>query len=163
MDVQNKENKTDKNSAGAHTTMEQGAEILEKAEAAASNAYDKTAEAAGNAYKKTSEAMGNAYDKTSEAVGNAYDKTAEAAGNAYDKTSEVVGNAYDKTSKAVSTTYGVVVNYGSENPGKTILIALGLGAGVGFMIGAGYRSSRNSRFAQPVVNALSDIAMGFFR
>lgn len=152
MDVQNKENKTDKNSAAAHTAMEQGAEILEKAEAAASNAYDKTAEAAENAYKKTSEAMGNAYDKTSEAVGNAYDKTAEAA-----------GNAYDKTSKAVSTTYGVVVNYGSENPGKTILIALGLGAGVGFMIGAGYRSSRNSRFAQPVVNALSDIAMGFFR
>ena len=31
MDIQNKENKTDKHSAGAHTTIEQGAEILEKA------------------------------------------------------------------------------------------------------------------------------------
>ena len=154
MEVENNKSKTHKHSA-AQNTMEQGAEMREKAEAAVIDTYEKTAEA-----------IGNAYDKTSEAIGNAYDKTSEAVGNAYDKTSEVVSDAYGKTSKAVGTTYGVVINYGSENPGKTILIALGVGAGVGFIIGVGAVGSRRrngSRFAQPVVNALSDIAMSFFR
>jgi len=130
MDVENHKNKADRHSAAAHTTMEQGAEILEKAGAAASDTYD---------------------------------KTAEAVGNAYDKTSEVVSDAYDKTSKAVSGTYEMVMDYGSENPGKTILIALGVGAGVAFFLGAGSRRLRSGRFAQPVVNAIADIAMGFFR
>ncbi|MBF0257511.1 MAG: hypothetical protein HQK62_01525 [Desulfamplus sp.] len=133
MDVEKNKNKTHKHSADPQSTMEKGAEILEKAGAAASDTYD---------------------------------KTSEAISNAYDKTSEAVSDTYDKTSRVVSETYEIAINYGKKNPGKTILISLGVGAGVGFIIGAGAVGSRRrngSRFAQPVINAISDIAMGFFR
>jgi ElaB/YqjD/DUF883 family membrane-anchored ribosome-binding protein len=82
---------------------------------------------------------------------------------AYGQAKEAVSDVYDKTAQAVSETYDKAKSYSSENPGKTILIALGIGVGLGFLLGASSRRSRTGRFAQPVVNALSDIALGFFR
>jgi ElaB/YqjD/DUF883 family membrane-anchored ribosome-binding protein len=81
----------------------------------------------------------------------------------YGQAEQAVSDVYDKTAQAVSETYEKAKSYSNENPGKTILIALGIGVGLGFLLGASSRRSRTGRFAQPVVNALSDIALEFFR
>jgi ElaB/YqjD/DUF883 family membrane-anchored ribosome-binding protein len=83
----------------------------------------------------------------------------------YGQAEQVVSDVYDKTAKAIGETYDQAKSYSTENPGKTILIALGIGVGLGFLLGASSssRRSRTSRFAQPVVNALSDIALELFR
>jgi len=83
----------------------------------------------------------------------------------YGQAEEAVSDAYDKTAQAVGETYAQAKSFSSENPGKTILMALGIGVGLGILLGAGAsaRTSRTSRYAQPVVNALSDIALAFFR
>ena len=105
-----------------------------------------------------------AYGQTEQAVGDAYDKTVQKAGEVYDKTAQKAGEAYDKTAQKVSETYEKAKHYSHENPGKTIFIALGIGFGLGLLLGAGsHHRSRTSRIAEPVVNALSDVAMAFLR
>jgi len=89
--------------------------------------------------------------------------TLERGAKAYGQAKEAVSDVYDKTAQAVSETYEKAKGYSTENPGTTILIALGIGVGLGFLLGAGSRRSRTGRFVQPVVNALSDIALEFFR
>jgi ElaB/YqjD/DUF883 family membrane-anchored ribosome-binding protein len=85
---------------------------------------------------------------------------AEVLGQAQEAVSEV----YDKTAQTVSETYEHVKRYGSKNPGKTMILALGVGVGLGFLLGASSRrSGATGRFARPVVNALSDVALEFFR
>jgi ElaB/YqjD/DUF883 family membrane-anchored ribosome-binding protein len=81
----------------------------------------------------------------------------------YGQTEQAVSDVYDKTARAVSETYDQAKSYSIKNPGKSILIALGIGVGLGFLLGASSRRSRTGRYAQPVVNALSDIALEFFR
>ncbi|MBF0526393.1 MAG: DUF883 family protein [Deltaproteobacteria bacterium] len=81
----------------------------------------------------------------------------------FEQAEQAVSDAYDKTARTVNETYEQAKGYVSENPGKTILIALGVGVGLGFILSARSRRSRGGRFAQPVVNALSDIALEFFR
>ena len=76
---------------------------------------------------------------------------------------KAAGDVYDKTSQVVSETYEQAKIYSRKNPGKAILIALGVGVGLGFLFGAGSRHSRIGRIARPVVNALSDIALEVFR
>ena len=87
----------------------------------------------------------------------------ERGAEVYGQAEQAVSDVYDKTAQAVSETYEQAKSYSSENPGKTILIALGIGVGLGFLLGASSRRSRTGRFARPVVNALSDIALEFFR
>lgn len=74
-----------------------------------------------------------------------------------------VSDVYDKTVQAVSETYEQAKSYSSNNPGKTMFIALGIGVGLGFLLGASARRSGAGRFARPVVNALSGIALELFR
>ena len=81
----------------------------------------------------------------------------------YGQAEQAVSDVYDKTAKAVSKTYEQAKSYSNENPGTTILIALGIGVGLGFLLGASSHRSRTSRYAQPVVNALSDLAQEYFR
>ena len=76
---------------------------------------------------------------------------------------QAVGDVYDKTAQAVSETYEQAKRYSRKNPDKAILIALGIGVGLGFLFGASSRHSRTGRIARPVVNALSDIALEFLR
>lgn len=92
-------------------------------------------------------------------------KIYEQGAEAYGKAEEVVSDAYDKTSEKVSETYEKAKSYGSDNPGKSILIALGIGVGIGFLLGSSTRrrSRGTGRIARPMVNALSDIAMAFWR
>ena len=114
--------------------------------------------------RKKESGSGAAADQTIYKRGaEAYGKAEEKVSDAYDKTSEKVSDAYDKTSEKVSETYEKAKSYSSDNPGKTILIALGIGLGLGLLLGASTRRSHNGRFARPVVNALSDIALEFFR
>jgi len=83
----------------------------------------------------------------------------------YGQAEQAVSDAYDKTAETVSQTYEQAKNYSTENPGKTVLIALGIGVGLGLVLGASSssRGSRTGRFAQPVINALSDLAHEFYR
>ena len=76
---------------------------------------------------------------------------------------QVIIDAYDKAARKVNQTYEQAKNYSNENPGKAVLIALGIGAGLGFLLGASTRRSRIGRIAKPVVHALSDIALAYFR
>jgi ElaB/YqjD/DUF883 family membrane-anchored ribosome-binding protein len=77
---------------------------------------------------------------------------------------EAVSDVKDKTVRLVSETYEMARSYGSKNPGKTMLVALGVGVGLGYLLGASSRrSGATGRFARPVVNALSDVALEFFR
>ncbi|MBF0496789.1 MAG: hypothetical protein HQK58_09495 [Deltaproteobacteria bacterium] len=98
-------------------------------------------------------------DSASAAAQNILERGAEVYGQA----EQAVSDAYDKTAQTVSETYAQAKSYVNENQGKTILIALGIGVGLGFILGASSHRSRGGRFAQPVVNALSDIALEFFR
>ena len=94
------------------------------------------------------------------AAQNTLEHGAEVLGQAQ----EAVNDVYDKTARTVSETYEHVKRYGSKNPGKTMLLALGVGVGLGFLLGASSRRSGiTGRFARPVVNALSDVALEFFR
>jgi ElaB/YqjD/DUF883 family membrane-anchored ribosome-binding protein len=112
-----------------------------------------------NKYDTPSEKMAGEPGRAGAAAQKVLDRGAEVYGQA----EKAVGDAYDKTSEKVSETYEKARSYSSENPGKTILIALGIGVGLGFLLGAGSRRSRTGRLAQPVVNALSDIALEIFR
>ena len=87
----------------------------------------------------------------------------ERGAEVYGQAEQAVSDVYDKTAQTVSKTYEKAKSYGTENPGKALLIALGIGVGLGLLLGARSRSSRTSRYAQPVVNALSEIALEFFR
>jgi ElaB protein len=86
---------------------------------------------------------------------------------AVDQTKRAVTDAYDKTSEVLTNTYNQTMDYGRENPGKLTLIAFGAGIGIGILLasglGTGGRTTRTSRIAEPVVGALSQIAMEFFR
>ncbi len=88
----------------------------------------------------------------------------ERVGEAYEQAEQAVDDAYDKTSRKVSETYEKAKSYSNENPGKSIFIALGIGVGLGLLLGASSQHrSRTNRIAEPVVNALSDVALAFFR
>jgi len=96
-------------------------------------------------------------------VGAAAQNILERGSEAYGKAEQTASDVYNKTSQKVSETYEKAKKYSNENPGTTILIALGIGVGLGILLGASSRQSRTSRIAQPVINALSDIAHELFR
>ena len=81
-----------------------------------------------------------------------------------DKAKQTVTEAYDKTSRTLHDGYGQAIGYGRENPGKTVLIAFGIGLGVGVLLSNNLSPrSRAGRIVPPVMNALSDIAAQLFR
>jgi ElaB/YqjD/DUF883 family membrane-anchored ribosome-binding protein len=89
--------------------------------------------------------------------------TLERGAEAFEHAEQAVSDAYDKTSEKVSETYDKAKNYSQDNPGKSLLIALGIGVGIGLLLGGSTHRTRTGRLAQPVVHALSDIALAFFR
>ena len=82
---------------------------------------------------------------------------------AFDETKRTMGQAYDKSARAIGQTYDQALDYGRQNPGKTALIAFGVGVGIGMLLLGSTRRGRMSRYGEPVVNALSNIAMEFIR
>jgi ElaB/YqjD/DUF883 family membrane-anchored ribosome-binding protein len=89
--------------------------------------------------------------------------TLERGAEAYGQAEKAVSEVYDKTAQAVGETYERAKNYSRKNPNKALLIALGIGVGLGFLLGASSCRSRPGGFAKPVVNALSGIASQLFR
>src|SRR5512140_1160819 len=79
----------------------------------------------------------------------------------YDQTKQTVSEAYDKTARTLSDGYEQAMMYGRENPGKMTMIALGIGFGLGLLMAS--RRSRARRYAEPIINAVSDIALEFVR
>ncbi|HST21098.1 MAG TPA: hypothetical protein VLR90_08275 [Blastocatellia bacterium] len=131
----------------------------------------------GSTQSRTSNTIGNAPNthSTSGHVGDSGNIGAQAASatqrakdtaqTAYDQTKQVVNDAYSKTSEVLSTTYDQTMTYGRENPGKLTLIAFGAGIGIGLLLAGtlGGGRSRTNRIAEPIVGALSQVAMEFFR
>ena len=62
----------------------------------------------------------------------------------YGQAEQTVSDVYNKTAQAMSKTYDQAKNYSSENPGKAMLIASGIGLGLGFLLAASSRRSRAS-------------------
>jgi ElaB/YqjD/DUF883 family membrane-anchored ribosome-binding protein len=89
--------------------------------------------------------------------------TLEHGAEAFGHAEQTVRDAYGKTSEKVGETYDKAKDYSRDNPGKTLLITLGIGIGIGLLLGGSTHRTRAGRLAQPVVHALSDIAMAYFR
>lgn len=89
------------------------------------------------------------------------DQAKQRAGEVYEKAGEV----YEQANKAVTEQYGKAVDYTRENPGKTTLIAFGIGVGVGAILLSSLTGSRSrrSRVVEPVMSAVSTLAREFFR
>jgi hypothetical protein len=82
-----------------------------------------------------------------------------------DQTKQVVTDAYGKTSEALTNTYDQAMTFGREHPGQLTLIAFGAGIGIGLLLASSFSSGRSTsqRYAEPVVSALSNVALEFFR
>ncbi|SDB61500.1 hypothetical protein SAMN05660653_03203 [Desulfonatronum thiosulfatophilum] len=81
----------------------------------------------------------------------------------WDKAEKEFGDAYQKTGKAMHQTYDRAMHYSSEHPGKTVLMALGIGVGLGFVWGASARHYRRNQFIEPITYALSDVVQKVLR
>jgi ElaB/YqjD/DUF883 family membrane-anchored ribosome-binding protein len=124
----------------------------------------------GNNPSKPGSAQGQTSTGTSDTqstgaqAATATQRALDNAQNAYEQTKQVVGDAYGKTTEVLNNTYEQAMTYGRENPGKLTLIAFGAGIGIGVLLASGFGGrSRTSRIAEPIVGALSQVAMEFFR
>lgn len=103
----------------------------------------------------------SATQRAREGVQSAFEETKHVVGEA----KQVVNDAYGKTTEVLNNTYDQAMVYGKENPGKLTLIAFGAGIGIGVLLASGITSgrSRSSRIGEPIVAALSQVAMEFLR
>jgi ElaB/YqjD/DUF883 family membrane-anchored ribosome-binding protein len=82
---------------------------------------------------------------------------------AYEQTKRSMSHAYEQSANAFEQTYDQALEYGRNNPGKALLIAFGIGVGIGMLVLGSGRRSKASRYGEPIVNALSNMAMEFIR
>src|SRR5262245_9413628 len=102
----------------------------------------------------------SAASRAKDQVSNAKERAAEIV----DQTKQAVSNAYDQTTQTLSEKYGQAIEYGRSNPGTTMLITFGAGVGIGLLLAASLPGrSRMSRISEPIVNALSQVALEFLR
>ena len=97
-------------------------------------------------------------------LNSATDQLSDAAAEKLGQAKQKVGEIYDQVNKTVNDQYSKAVDYSRDNPGKTTLIAFGVGVGVGLLIVGNIRSSHRSRsrVVAPVVHALSTLANDLF-
>ena len=87
------------------------------------------------------------------------ERAAEKLGQAKQK----VGEFYEQANKSMSQQYGKAVDYSRDNPGKTTLVAFGVGIGVGMLLlGNLGQRNRRGRIVEPVLNAMSTLAHELF-
>jgi ABC-type Fe3+-hydroxamate transport system substrate-binding protein len=91
-------------------------------------------------------------------------KISERGSEMYAETKQVVSDVYDKTTDALDGAYKRVLVYGRQNPGTTMLVAFGAGAGVGLLLAAGGRRlMRKSYYGEAAVNAVTQVVSDLFR
>ena len=108
-------------------------------------------------FKPTS---GTAAARASEAGQKLADKVDDAAHSVreqVDHAKQKVSEVYDQANKTVSEQYDKALDYSRENPGKTTLIAFGIGVGVGVLLVGNFTGSRSRRrrVVEPVLSAVS--------
>lgn len=81
----------------------------------------------------------------------------------FDHAKRSMSHAYDRSARVIGDGYSQALAFGRQNPGKTTLIAFGVGIGVGMFLLGSRRHSRVRRYGEPVVNALSNMAREFVR
>jgi ElaB/YqjD/DUF883 family membrane-anchored ribosome-binding protein len=103
--------------------------------------------------------------KVSSAAHAVRERIEDRGAEALDQAKEKVGRVYDRANKSLIEQYEKAMDYGRENPGKTTLIALGVGAGVGLLVASSFNAprSRRRRLVEPIMNALSTLACGLSR
>lgn len=115
--------------------------------------------------RATSDAGQTFTDKVSNAAQAVREQVEERGAEVINQAKQKVTEVYDQTSKSVSEQYEKAVDYGRENPGTTVLIALGIGVGIGVLLAGGFGDSRSrrSRVVEPVMSAVSTLARELFR
>jgi len=110
-------------------------------------------------------AADKAADKAASAVHDATRQFADSAAKTVDQAKQKAGELYDQVNKTVNDQVNRAVDYTRENPGKTTLIAFGVGVGVGVLLLSnffGVSRCRLNRVVEPVMIALSTMAFELF-
>lgn len=102
-------------------------------------------------------------DSSSGSEGVIPQKYIDKGAEAYNKTEEMAHQAYEKTSEVMHDTYQQASKYARNNPETTTLLAFGAGLAVGLLFGSRRSSGSGRYYAEPVVDALYDVAMAFLR
>ena len=116
-------------------------------------------------YTPVSDTLNDAANDVANLAATATQRAKDGVQTAYKETKQAVNDAYGKTSEVLGNTYDQAMVYGKENPGKLTLIAFGAGIGFGVLLASGFSGGRrrSSRIAEPIVTALSQVAMEFLR
>ncbi|MGH9766496.1 MAG: hypothetical protein ACREAB_03600 [Blastocatellia bacterium] len=86
------------------------------------------------------------------------------AGEIFDQARQGISDTYNRASQGLNETWEQAMDYSREHPGKSTLIAFGVGVGVGLLVANSFTTrSRTRRIVPPVMNALSEIASELFR
>ena len=86
------------------------------------------------------------------------------ANEVFDQTKNAVSNAYEQTTQTLGNTYDQAITYGRDNPGTAMLIAFGAGVVIGVLLASSMSGrGRMSRIGEPIVTALSQVALEFLR
>ena len=103
-------------------------------------------------------------DKLRDDAHAARERVEDSGAERLDQAKKKVSQVYDQASRSLNEQYEKAMDYGRENPGKTTLIAFGVGVGVGLLVASNFIAphSRRRRMVEPVINALSTIASELF-
>lgn len=109
---------------------------------------------------RTTAPTASAPTRAREEASNIKDRASEVV----DQTRQAVTNAYEQTTQALGNTYEQARTYSRQNPGTAMLVAFGAGVGLGVILASGFTGrSRMSRIVEPIVGALSQVALEFLR
>ncbi|HEX4951048.1 MAG TPA: hypothetical protein VFZ34_30605 [Blastocatellia bacterium] len=104
-------------------------------------------------------------DKVDTAAQAVREQVEEHSAEILDQAKHKAGEVYEQANKSVTKQYEKAMDYRLENPGKTTLIAFGVGVGVGVLLVSNFSGSRSrrSRVVKPVRSAVSTLARELFR
>lgn len=130
-----------------------------------SNEPSKTASPKGTAPGPSGSTPHTSVGDVANTAAAAAQRAKEGVQSAYEETKQVVNDAYGKTTEVLTNTYDQAMVYGKDNPGKLTLIAFGAGIGIGVLLASGFSGgrSRSSRIGEPLVTALSEVALAFLK
>ena len=117
--------------------------------------------AAPSTARATSDGGQTVISKVSDAAHAAREHVEDRGAEIINQAKQKAGEVYDQAHKTLSEQYERAINYDRENPGKTTLIALEVGALLVSKFSAS--RSRRSRMVEPVMRAASTLARELFR